>query len=93
MSDPRRWSRTSRSIVCGWIAQCRIWCIAVVVPEEGHPGQLVMLAIFNSGKPDPTHSATKLIDHLRRLLTPPMARSPTTTTAVPSSCILLVPEG
>ena len=61
--------------------------------EEGDTDRLVMLAIYDCGKRHPIHSTRKLIDHHRRLLTPPMARSPTTQLLCSSSCILLVPEG
>ena len=50
------------SHITSGITQCREDLgIAVVVPEEGNTDRLVLLAIYDSGKPDP-HSLDPEVD-------------------------------
>ena len=49
----REWGRPARDYLG----------IAVVVPEEGNTDRLVLLAIYDPGKPDPHSLDRKLTDH------------------------------
>ena len=55
------------------VAQCHE-DVDIVHCFRSHPGSLVMLAIFDSGKPDPIHSARKFTDQHTVARCPTIAR-------------------